>query len=443
MEQQNKPLAVVILAAGKGTRMKSPLPKVMHPLAGRPMIGWLLDTVQSLSPEKVIVVVGPDMPELEAACAPHACVVQQERNGTAGAVKCALPELEGFEGNVLVLLGDTPLVTQKTLTGFIAQHAGLSVLGMNLEDPHGYGRIVRDHHGVHIVEEKDASPVERDICEVNTGVFCIDGKRIKGWIEQVGNKNAQGEYYITDLPSIAMHEGTGTRVYLTKCPEEMRGCNTRADLAALEKTLQRRLRNAFMNDGVSMIDPDTVHLWFDTKIAEDVVIEPNVFFGPGVSVETGVVIKGFSHLEGVHVHARATIGPYARIRPGTVIGEEVKIGNFVEVKKSKLGAGSKISHLAYVGDTTMGQDVNFSCGAITVNYDGFDKHETIIGNNAMIGSNVNLVAPVEIGEGAFIAAGSTITKAVPDDALSIERGEARMINGWAAKYRAMKQAKKS
>jgi bifunctional UDP-N-acetylglucosamine pyrophosphorylase/glucosamine-1-phosphate N-acetyltransferase len=437
-----KPLAVIILAAGKGTRMKSELPKVMHTLAGRPMIGWLLDTVQKLEPEKVVVVVGPDMPDLEATVRPHTTVVQKVRNGTAGAVKIALPELQGFEGNVLVLLGDTPLVTETTLRNLIAQHAGLSVLGVHVDDPCGYGRLVRDHHGVHIIEEKDASALEREICEVNTGVFCIDGKRIENWIDHVENKNAAGEYYITDLPRIAMREGTGTRIYITKDETEVRGCNTRTDLAALELTLQQRLRKAYMDSGVSMIHPETVYFWHDTKIAHDVTIEPSVFFGPGVSVESGVVIKSFSHLEGVHVHAKASIGPFARIRPGTIIGEEVKIGNFVEIKKSHIGAGSKINHLGYVGDTAMGQDVNFSCGAITVNYDGFEKHPTTIGNNVMIGSNVNLVAPVEIGEGAFIAAGTTVTKSVPGDALSIERGEARMIDGWAAKYRSMKSSKK-
>jgi bifunctional UDP-N-acetylglucosamine pyrophosphorylase/glucosamine-1-phosphate N-acetyltransferase len=438
-----KPLAVIILAAGKGTRMKSTLPKVMHPLAGRPMINWLLDAVEDMEPDKIVVVVGPDMPELEAAVKPHHTVVQSVRNGTAGAVKCALPELEGFEGNVLVLLGDTPLLTHTTLYEFVGQHAGLSVLGVHLDDPCGYGRIIRDHHGVHIIEEKDASVLERQVCEVNTGVFCIDGKRLKGWIDQVQPNNAQGEYYITDIPSIAMREGTGTRVYITKDASEVRGCNTRADLAALERTLQQRLRKAHMEAGVSMIHPETVYFQYCTKIAEDVVIEPSVVFGPNVTVETGVHIKAFSHLEGVHIHARASIGPYARIRPGTIIGEEVKIGNFVEIKKSQIGAGSKISHLAYVGDAVMGQDVNFSCGAITVNYDGFEKHQTVIGEGAMIGSNVNLVAPVEIGAGAFIAAGSTVTTAVPADALSIERGVARIIEGWAAKYRGMKAAKKN
>lgn len=443
MSIDNKPLAVVILAAGKGTRMKSDLPKVMHPLAGRPMINWLLDTVETLEPEKIIVVVGPDMPQLEAAARPHQTVVQNERNGTAGALKCALPALEGFEGNVLVLLGDTPLVTAETLRGLIRVHTGLSVLAAEVVDPTGYGRIVHDHKGVRIVEQKDASTKECEICKVNTGVFCFSGKRLKGWLDQVQNTNAAGEYYITDLPAIAQHEGTGTNVSVTRYPDEVRGCNTRADLAALERTLQDRLRQSFLESGVTMIQPQTVYFWYDTKIAPDVTIEPSVFFGPGVVIESGVHIKAFSHIEGAHVQAGASVGPFARLRPGTLIGPNARLGNFVEVKNSSIGAGSKINHLAYVGDTAMGMDVNFSCGAITVNYDGFDKHHTQIGDGAMIGSNVNLVAPVDIGKGAFIAAGSTVTVNVDEDALSIERGEARAIKGWAAKYRSIKAAARS
>jgi bifunctional UDP-N-acetylglucosamine pyrophosphorylase/glucosamine-1-phosphate N-acetyltransferase len=437
-----KPLAIVILAAGKGTRMQSPLPKVLHSLAGRPMIGWLLETVQALAPEKVIVVIGPDMPELEAAVQPFQTVVQKDRNGTAGAVKCALPLLEGFEGDVLVLLGDTPLVSLTTLKNLTAQHAGLSVLSVILPDPCGYGRIVRGHHGVQIIEEKDASAQERMICEVNTGVFCIDGKRIKGWIEQVDNKNVQGEYYITDLPKIAQGEGTGTHVYSTHDFCEVRGCNTLADLAMLEQTLQNRLRKQAMEAGVRILDPSSVYLWHDTQIAPGVVIEPSVFFGPGVVVESGVHIKAFSHIEGAHIKAGASVGPFARIRPETQIGAGARIGNFVEVKKSSIGAGAKINHLAYVGDTIMGADVNFSCGAITVNYDGFNKHQTVIGDGAMIGSNVSLVAPVTVGQGAFVAAGSTITETVPADSLSIERGSTRIIQGWSAKNRGIKAARK-
>ncbi len=442
-----KPLAIVILAAGKGTRMKSALPKVMHPLAGRPMIGWLLDTAAALSPERVIVVTGPDMPELDAAVAPHRTVVQAERNGTGGALRCALPALEGFEGDVLVLLGDTPLLSLRTLKGLLEakQSAGISVLGARLEDPFGYGRILMDdeHYVSRIIEEKDATQAQRDIRIVNIGAFCIDGARIADWTAQIGNANAQGEYYITDLPAIAAHDGAGTKAYITGDAAEVTGCNSRGDLAALEKTLQCRLRRDMMNSGVSMLDPDTVYLWHDTRIDPGCVIEPNVFFGPGVRVETDTVIRAFSHIEGAHIASGASIGPFARIRPGTQIGAGARLGNFVEIKKSTIGAGSKINHLAYVGDCEMGAEVNFSCGAITVNYDGFDKHRTIIGDGVMVGSNVNLVAPVTLGDGAFIAAGSTVAEDVPPDALAIERGTARKIEGWAARHRGMKQAAKS
>lgn len=441
-----KSLAIVILAAGKGTRMKSPLPKVLHPLAGRPMIGWLLDTAASLSPEKIVVVVGPNMPELEAAVAPHQTVVQEERNGTGGALRCALPALKGFTGDVLVLLGDTPLLSARTLEGLLAtrEGAGISVLGVRLDDPFGYGRLVMDADQSvrEIVEEKDASEAQRDIQIVNAGAFCIDGACIDRWTGQIGKANAQGEYYITDLPAIAAREGAVTRAYVTPHAEEVRGCNSRSDLAALEKALQRRLRREMLDSGVSMLDPDTVYLWHDTHIEPGCVIEPNVFFGPGVRVETDSTIKAFCHIEGAHIAGGASIGPFARIRPGTEIGAGARLGNFVEVKKSTIGAGSKINHLAYVGDCTMGQNVNFSCGAITVNYDGFNKHQTVIGDGAMVGSNVNLVAPVTLGEGSFIAAGSTVIDDVPSDALAIERGSARKIEGWAARYRGIKQVGK-
>ncbi|MCC6597544.1 MAG: bifunctional UDP-N-acetylglucosamine diphosphorylase/glucosamine-1-phosphate N-acetyltransferase GlmU [Alphaproteobacteria bacterium] len=441
-----KPLAIVILAAGKGTRMKSALPKVMHALAGRPMINWLLDTASALSPQKIIVVTGPDMPMLADAVAPNQVVIQMERNGTGGAVRCALPALTGFEGDVLVLLGDTPLLSLRTLQGLLAakQQAGISVLGARLEDPFGYGRLLMDdeHYITAIVEEKDANEAQRDIRVVNAGAFCIDGARLERWVSQIDNRNAQGEYYITDLPAIAAHEGAGTKAYITCDGDEILGCNSRSNLAALEKTLQGRLRRALMDSGVSMLDPETVYLWHDTQIAPGCLIEPNVFFGPGVRLDPDVTVRAFSHLEGAHIESGASIGPFARLRPGTIIGAGARLGNFVEVKKSTIGAGSKINHLAYVGDCKMGADVNFSCGAITVNYDGFEKHETIIGDGVMVGSNVNLVAPLSLGAGAFIAAGSTVIEDVPADSLAIERGATRKIAGWAARHRGMKRAAK-
>lgn len=442
----NPPLAIVILAAGKGTRMKSDAPKVMHELAGRPMINWLIDTCAALSPQKIITVIGPDMLELAAAVAPHETVIQQTRDGTGGALKCAMPALKGFTGNVLVLLGDTPLLSEETLKSLIAAKVGApaAILGCTMQNSHGYGRLVLDDAGqlLEIVEEKDANEAQKTIKLINTGAFCLDGKSLAGWLAKIDSDNAQNEFYITQIPAIIKAEGGNTAVAITQSPEEIRGCNTRVDLAALEKTLQTRLRENAMNAGVQMIDPDTVYLWNDTQIASGVLVEPNVFFGPKVTIEENVHIKAFTHVEGAHIKKSATIGPFARIRPNTEIGEDVRVGNFVEIKKSTIKARSKIGHLAYVGDTQMDEDVNFSAGAITVNYDGFDKHETHIGKNVMVGSNVNLVAPITLGDGAFIAAGSTITENIPEDALSIAREDNDIRQGWAAKYRQIKIAAK-
>lgn len=424
--------------------MKSTRPKVMHELAGRPMINWLLDTCEGLNPEKIVVVTGPDMPDLEKAVKPHTSAIQQVRDGTGGAVRCAMPALEGFAGDVLILLGDTPLISPHTLDALRAAKGNyaLSILGCVMDNPHGYGRLILGQDGMldAIVEEKDADPQQKTIQLVNTGAFCADAAQLSGWLDRIDSNNAQNEFYITRLPGIIRAGGGATAVAIIENPAEVHGCNTRADLAALEKTLQTRLRRAHMEAGVSMQDPDTVYLWHDTKIAPDCILEPNVVFGPGVSLDAGVHIKAFSYLEGARVKAGAAIGPFARIRPDTQIGKGARIGNFVEIKKSNIGKGSKIGHLAYVGDTDMGDEVNFSAGAITVNYDGFQKHRTVIGKNVMVGSNVNLVAPVHLDDGAFIAAGSTITEDVPADALSIAREPSEIRKGWAAKYRKMKEA---
>jgi bifunctional UDP-N-acetylglucosamine pyrophosphorylase/glucosamine-1-phosphate N-acetyltransferase len=438
------PLSIVILAAGKGTRMQSALPKVMHKIAGAPMITWLLRTVEGLHPERVIVVVGPGMADLEKTVAPHKTVVQQKQQGTADAVSAALPLLSDFDGDVLILMGDTPLVSLTTLQNLIAARkgAGLSVLATALENPAGYGRVIlgADDTLKRIVEDKDASPEERAVNLVNTGAFCIDGAKLAGWLQRIGNDNAQGEYYLTDLPQVAASQSARSRVCVTTDVAEVRGCNTRADLAALEYTAQQYLRHNAMLSGVTMIDPQSVYLQLDTQIAPDVTIDPHVVFGPGVEIATGAHIKSFSHVEGAKIGANVSVGPFARLRPGSEIGDDVRIGNFVEVKKSKIGARSKINHLAYVGDCLMGDDTNFSAGAITVNYDGFEKHRTVIGKGVMIGSNVNLVAPVHIDDGAFIAAGSTVTKDVPADALSIGRDASKIRKGWAAEYRRRKKA---
>lgn len=442
-----KPLAIVILAAGQGTRMKSEKPKVMHMLAGRPMIGALLETAESLEPERIIVVVGPEMKELEQAVKPHAAVVQPVRDGTAGAVRAAMPLLEGFKGDVLVLLGDTPLLRAETLQALIdLRHenllTGLTVLGAAMSNPKGYGRLIMEKDGTlsRIVEDKDATAKERENNRVNIGAFCLDGSRLGSWLRRVENQNAQGEFYITDIPAIAAREGAATRVFLCEDENEVQGCNARADLAKLEATLQQRLRTDAMENGATLIDPASVYFSHDTKIAADVVIEPHVFFGPGVDISAGARIKAFSHIEGAKIGRNVTVGPFARLRPGTAIGEDSRIGNFVEIKQSTIGPRSKINHLAYVGDCSMGEDVNFSAGAITVNYDGFEKHQTHIGKGVMVGSNVNLVAPVTIDDGAFIAAGSTITENVPADSLSIARDSAKIRQGWAAEYRKRKAA---
>lgn len=443
-----KKLACIILAAGQGKRMKSARPKVMHELAGRPMIGWLLETVCALDPLKIIVVTGPDMDDLEDYAGAHGgiCVVQKKAMGTADAVRCALPPLKNFSGDVLILLGDMPLVSADTLRGLIAakneggKKSGLAVLGAVYDPPPAFGRLVKNTDGTlqKIVEDRDCAPAQRRITLCNTGAFCVDGSWLSGWLAKIKNKNAQKEFYITDLVEIAAKNGAFPRAHVTKDIGGVRGVNSRADLAALEKIVQGRLRAAAMENGATLLDPDTVYFSWDTKLGRDVVVEPNVFFGAGVAIADNVHIKAFSHLEGARVAAGASIGPQARLRPGSVIGAGAKIGNFVEVKNSTLGDGVKASHLAYIGDADIGDDVNFSCGAITVNYDGVKKHKTVVGAGAMVGSNVNLVAPVTIGDGAYIAAGSTITKDVPADALAVAREKPFVKEGWAAGKRKKK-----
>lgn len=437
------PLAIVILAAGKGTRMKSPLPKVMHELAGLPMINWILNTAESLSPDKIIVVIGPDMDDLREACKPHDSVIQEKQLGTGSALMAAMPSLNGFKGDILVLLGDTPFLSADTLQNLRAAKGqnGLAVLGMKLHTPTGYGRLLVDDQGFlsAIREEKDASEEERQIKTVNTGAFCLDGKKTEAWLKSLTNKNAQSEYYITDLPEIAAKEGSKTAIALVKDPIEAKGCNTPYELSLLEQTAQDFLRKKNIENGVTLQDPSSVYFRHDTIIGEGTLIEPNVYFGPQVTVGENVHIKAFCHFEECSLGTGTTIGPFARLRPGSEIGEDVRIGNFVEIKKSTIGRGSKISHLSYVGDTEMGADVNFGCGAITVNYDGFNKFTTKIQDSVMIGSNVNLVAPVTIEKGAFVAAGSTITKDVPKDALSLTRPEQRTLENWAKNNRKLKK----
>lgn len=442
------PLACVILTAGQGKRMKSELPKVLHPLAGQPMIKWLLNSVEDLSPERVIVVTAPEAIAVAKAVTPHSTIVQQKPLGTGDAVRAALPLLQGFTGDVLILLGDMPVLSSSMMQNLIdtrhqSADTGIAVLGVEYKNPPPFGRLVLNPDKTlnRIVEDKDATAEERQIKLCNTGAFCVDGARLAGWLGQLNNDNAQGEYYITDLPQIAAKDGVKTRVCSLQDSEEVMGVNSRTDLAVVEKIIQKRLRKRAMENGATLTDPDTVYFSWDTKTGRDVVIGPNVAFGPGVVIADHVSIHPFCHIEGARIDSGCTIGPFARLRPGTHLWPDVKIGNFVEIKNSNLHDGVKASHLAYIGDADIGAGTNFSCGAITVNYDGYDKHRTTIGTDVMVGSNVSLVAPITIGDGAFIAAGSTITKDVTSDALAVGRPDVKAIDGWAAQYR-KKKAKK-
>lgn len=427
--KKTKPeLAVVILAAGRGTRMKSNLPKVMHHLGGRPLIHWLLDTVNKLKPARVVVVTAPDMDNLRQEVSAHKSVIQQKALGTGDAVKAALPALKGFKGDVLILLGDMPLITTSTLKNLIkARHhdkeTGLAVLGAYYDPPPAFGRLVENADGTlsKIVEHKDATAEQRKINLCNTGAFCVDGAHLAKWLGKLTNKNAQKEFYVTDLPAIAAKDGYKTRIAITEDLDEVQGVNSRVDLAMMEYIVQSAMRLNALEAGVTMHDPASVYFSYDTEIGQDVVIEPNVYIGPGVKIDDNVTVRAFSHIEGAVLKKGVSIGPFARLRPGAELAENVHIGNFVEVKNAKLGKGVKAGHLAYIGDATLGEGVNYSCGAITANYDGVNKYKTVIGKNVMVGSNVNLVAPVTIGDGAYLAAGSTITQDVPKDKLGIAR----------------------
>ncbi|HYE47985.1 MAG TPA: bifunctional UDP-N-acetylglucosamine diphosphorylase/glucosamine-1-phosphate N-acetyltransferase GlmU [Azospirillaceae bacterium] len=444
-----RPLACIVLAAGKGTRMKSDLPKVLHPIAGVPMVSHVVAAAEALSPERVVVVVGPGMESVARAVAPHATAVQESQLGTADALKAARGALGDFGGDVLVMFGDTPLVRAETLSRMVAARGQPSdpavvVLGMRPADPAAYGRLVQGQDGglERIVEFLDATPEERAIGLCNAGLMAFDGRRLWQVVDAIGNSNAKGEYYLTDAVQVARSRGFACAV-VEGDPAEVEGVNSRAELAKLERLLQERLRAAAMANGATLADPDTVWLAADTRLGRDVTIGQNVVFGPGVTVEDGVLIRPFSHLEGVTVRRGAQVGPFARLRPGAEIGEDAHVGNFVEVKGASIGRGAKANHLAYIGDATVGEGTNIGAGTITCNYDGYLKHRTVIGANAFIGSNSTLVAPVEIGDGALVAGGSTVTQSVPADALAVGRARQEMKPGWAARFRAVKAAQKA
>ncbi len=430
----------ILLAAGLGTRMKSALPKALHPLGGRPMLQHLLASCAGVF-ERAVVVAGPDMAGLAAAAAPHKVVVQRERLGTAHA---ALQAAEHFgPADVAVLYADNPLIRPATLRRLLAarSQAGLVLLAMRPADPGRYGRVVQGDHGVErVVEWADASAAERALPLCNAGVLCAAASDMRRWLQAVRPQARGGEYYLTDVVALARAEGV--RVAAVEAPEdELRGVNSRAELAAAEATLQRFLREEAMAAGATLVAPETVFLSADTTLASDVTVEPNVVFGPGVSVATGARIRAFSHLEGCSVGPGAIVGPFARLRPGTAIGAQAHVGNFVELKAATLGEGAKANHLSYIGDASVGPGTNIGAGTITVNYDGFAKHRTEIGADAFIGSNSALIAPVQVGDGAMVVAGSTITADVPADAMAFGRARQVTKPGAAAAFRAKRETR--
>ncbi|NCC21266.1 MAG: bifunctional UDP-N-acetylglucosamine diphosphorylase/glucosamine-1-phosphate N-acetyltransferase GlmU [Alphaproteobacteria bacterium] len=429
-------LACIILAAGKGSRMKSVKPKVLHELAGRPMIRWLIERVEALHPEKIVVVVGPDMQNLEEAVRPYTVALQKEQRGTADAAAAAMPLLGDFAGRVLILMGDEPLVPEPALRELAATPSPLAVMGIIPDNPTGLGRmiLVDDGHLERIVEEKDASEDEKEIMLCNGGNYCVDSALLRSALPKIGNSNAQGEYYLTDIVDIARREGFTCEV-VEVVVDHVWGINSRAQLAEHERILQRDLREGHMAAGATLLDPATVYFSWDTQIGRDVTIGPSVFFGPGVSVADNAEILPFCHLEGVRIGNGATVGPFARLRPGSVLEEGSKVGNFVELKKVRLGKGSKANHLTYLGDADIGERCNIGAGTIFCNYDGVNKHRTKLGDGVFIGSNSTLVAPITIDDGAYVAAGSVMTKDVPADALAVARNRPIIREGWAKNRR--------
>lgn len=435
--------SVIILAAGQGTRMRSDTHKVLHPIAGRPLLLHLLDSVDELGASRRVVVVGKGRDQVERALDGRNVTVahQAEQKGTGHAVAQAKDALAGYEGPVVILYGDTPFVRADTLRRMLdrldgGDGPGVVVLASRPDDPLKYGRIVLGEGDriAKMVEYKDATEEERALTLCNSGMMAARAYDLFRWLDKVGNDNAAGEYYLPDVVNIAAAEGR--EAVVIECdPYESAGVNSRAELAHLELEWQRRRREQALEEGATLIDPESVWFAFDTRLGRDVTVEPHVVFGPGVEIADGAAIKAFSHIEGTVVGSRATIGPFARIRPGSHLAEGSKVGNFVELKKASVGQGAKVNHLSYVGDSDVGASANIGAGTITCNYDGFGKYRTIIGEGAFIGSNSALVAPVTIGDGAIVGAGSVITEDVEADSLAIARGEQKGISGWAKRFR--------
>ncbi len=444
-------LDIIILAAGQGTRMKSPLPKVLHPVAGRPMLVHVVETAQQLDPAAIHVVVGHGAAQVREALDdyPINWVEQAEQLGTGHAVLQALPDVDPGH-RVLVLYGDVPLIATETLAGLAEAAADApALLTARVADPAGYGRVLRDAQGqlCGVVEQKDASPEQAAIDEINTGVLAAPASDLKAYLPAVGNANAQGEYYLPDILALAVADGKQLATRQASSELEILGVNDRVQLATVEREYQRRQAESLLRAGVAVADPARLDVRGPLACGEGVSIDINAVFegrvvlGDGVSIgpncvirdaviEDGATIHAMSHLDEVHVGAGANVGPYARLRPGTVLADEARIGNFVETKKARIGRGSKVNHLSYVGDTEMGDGVNIGAGTITCNYDGVNKHTTRLGNGVFVGSNSTLVAPLDVADGGFVGAGSTVTKTVGENELAVSRAKQRNISGW-------------
>ena len=438
-------LALLILAAGEGTRMASARPKVMFEVAGRPMIGHVAASGAALGPERTVVVIAPGMDAVAAAAADHTgaldVVLQNERLGTGDAVRMALAALDGFAGDVLAVCGDVPLLTAASLERLLEVHRGgagaaVTVLAMRPRDPAGYGRLVVNGEGglEAVVEDRDAGPEERALGLCNSGIIAVGAAALPELLGDLRADNAKGEYYLTDTVAAARARGMAC-AYAEAPAEELIGVNSRADLALAEAAMQARLRRRALEGGAALAAPDTVFLCADTELAPDATVEPYVVFGPGVSVGEGATIRAFSHVEGARIAAGATVGPFARLRAGTELGPGVRIGNFVEIKNARLGEGVKANHLSYLGDADIGARANIGAGTITCNYDGLTKSHTEIGEDAFIGSNTALISPLAVGAGAFVGAGSAIDRDVPADALGIARERQQNVPGWAKRKR--------
>jgi bifunctional UDP-N-acetylglucosamine pyrophosphorylase/glucosamine-1-phosphate N-acetyltransferase len=448
-------ISIIILSAGKGTRMKSNLPKVMHKVAGREMLNMVIDEAKKLNPQNITLVVSSEMEVFyEKIKNEHKnyqidFIIQNERKGTGHAVSCANSTFNNnkkLNKKVLILYGDTPLISHQTLEKMLQKidDFSLCILGFDDEEENAYGRLVINDFGhlEKIVEYKDANEIEKKIALCNSGVIAVDGDALPHLLSQIKNNNSAQEFYLTDIVAIANNQGLKCTFIKTNIAEVL-GVNSRVELANVEKIKQKQIRQKMMENGVTLISPKSVHFNFDTEIAQDVIIYPHVFFGPKVKIENDVEIKSFCHIEGTKIQKNAVIGPFARLRPQTEIHENVHIGNFVEIKKSQIAKNSKINHLSYIGDSEIGENTNIGAGAITCNYDGFNKFKTKIGDNVFIGSNSALIAPVEIKNGAIVGAGSVITKNVEADDLAVSRSTQTSIPNGAIKFRKSKSAKKN